>query len=68
MRQAYDRGIIFSGVVSDGDNKTDAALKDADIYKTLGFDIENGRLECLNHVLKMMKTNELTSARSKKWC
>ena len=57
VRQAYDRGVIFTGVVSDGDNKTDAALKDADIYKTLGFDLEIGRLECLSHVLKRMKTN-----------
>ena len=57
VRQAFDRGIIFSGVVSDGDNKTDAALKDADIYNSLGFDLEIGRLECLSHVLKRMKTN-----------
>ena len=57
VRQAYDRGIIFSGVVSDGDNKTDAALKDAGIYKKLGFDLEIGRLECLSHVLKRMKSN-----------
>ena len=57
VRQAYDRGIIFTGVVSDGDNKTDAALKDADIYKTLGFDLEIRRLECLSHALKRMKTN-----------
>ena len=56
-RQAYDRGIIFTGVVSDGDNKTDAALKDADIYKTFGLDLQIGRLECLSHVLKRMKTN-----------
>ena len=58
VRQAYDRGIIFSGIVSDGDNKTDIAIKDADIYKTLGFDdLEIGRLECLSHVLKRMKAN-----------
>ena len=46
-RQAYDRGVIFTGVVSDGDNKNDAALKEAKIYTTLGFDLEIGRLECL---------------------
>ena len=57
VRQAYDRGIVFTGIVSDGDNKTDAAIKEADIYKTLGFDLEIGRLECLSHVLKRMKTN-----------
>ena len=37
VQQAYDRGIKYSGVVSDGDNKTDAALKDAEIYEKLGF-------------------------------
>ena len=57
VRPAYDRGIIFTGAVYDGDNKTDAALKDADIHNTLGFDIEIGRLECLSHVLKGMKSN-----------
>ena len=57
VRQAYDRGVIFTGVVSDGDNKTDAALKEAKIYANLGFDLEIGRLECLSHVLKRMKTN-----------
>ena len=73
VRQAYDRGVIFTGVVSDGDNKTDAAIKDADIYKTLGFDLEIGRLECLSHVLKRMKSNlckkqvvELKDARTSK--
>ena len=57
VRQAYDRGVIFTGAVSDGDNKTDAALKEAKIYDTLGFDLEIGRLECLSHVLKRMKSN-----------
>ena len=57
VRQAYDRGNIFTGIVSDGDNKTDATLKYADIYKTLGFDLEIGRMECLSHALKRMKTN-----------
>ena len=57
VRQAYDRGVIFTGVVSDGDNKTDAALKDAEIYKTLGFDLEIGGLECISNVLKRMNTN-----------
>ena len=57
VRQAYDRGIIFTGMVSDGDTKTDAAIKEAKIYNTLGFDLEIGRLECLSHVLKRMKSN-----------
>ena len=48
---------FFTGIVSDGDNKTDEAIKEADIYKILGFDLEIGRLECLIHVLKRMKTN-----------
>ena len=28
----------FTGMVSDGDNKTGAAIKEAKIYNTLGFD------------------------------
>ena len=37
VRQAYDRGIIFTWVVSYEDNKTEAALKYADIYKIWGW-------------------------------
>ena len=62
--QAYDRGIIFSGVVSDGDNKTDAALKDAEIHKKLEFNLEIGRLGCVSHVLKRMKSNLAGNKRS----
>ena len=31
VRQAYDRGIIFSGLVCEGDNKTIEALKEAQV-------------------------------------
>ena len=57
VTKAYHRGIIFSGIVSDGDNKTNAALKDAKIYTSFGLDLEIDRLECLSHVLKRMETN-----------
>ena len=57
VRQACDRGVIFTGIVSEGDNKTDVALKEAKVYANLVFDLEIGRLECLSHVLKRMKTN-----------
>ena len=57
VRQAYDRGIIFSGLVCDGDNKTIQALKEAQVYQQLGQNFEISRLECLSHVAKSMKIN-----------
>ena len=45
VRQAYDRGINFSGLVCDRDNKTIEALKDARVYQQLGQDLEISRLE-----------------------
>ena len=57
VTQAYHRGVILSGIVSDGDNKTDAALKDAKVYTNFGLDFDIDRLECLSHVLKRMKAN-----------
>ena len=57
LRQAYERGIIFSGLVCNGDNKTIEALKDAQVYHQLGVDVEINRLECLSHVVKRMKIN-----------
>ena len=55
VRQAYDRGIINSGLVCEGDSKTTEALKDARIYQQLGQDLEINRSECLGHVVKRMK-------------
>ena len=57
VKQAYDRCIIFSGLVCDGDNETIEALKDARVYQQLGQDLEINRLECLSHVAKRMKIN-----------
>ena len=51
------RGIIFSGLVYDGDNKTIEALKEAQVYQQLGQNFEISRLECLSHVAKRMKIN-----------
>ena len=36
VRQVYDRAIIFSGLVYDGDNKTIEALKETQVYQQLG--------------------------------
>ena len=57
VRQAYDRGIIFSGLVCSDDNKTFKALKDARVYQQLGEDLNINRLECFSHVVKRMKIN-----------
>ena len=55
VRSALSRGIIFSGIVTDGDNKTHDVLRQKDIYRDVGSAIE--RLECLAHVAKRIKTN-----------
>ena len=55
VRSALSRGIIFSRIVTDGDNKTYDVLRQADIYRDVGDDIE--RFECLAHVAKRLKTN-----------
>ena len=39
------------------DNKTIEALKEAQVYKKLGQRYEISWLECLSHVVKMMKIN-----------
>ena len=57
VKQAYDRCIIFSGLVCDGDNKIIEALKYARVYQQLGQELEINRLECLSHVAKRMKIN-----------
>ncbi|KAI6661845.1 hypothetical protein LOD99_9797 [Oopsacas minuta] len=55
VRQAFERGIVFPGIVSDGDNKADLALQEADIYVKNGLEFQIDRLECLSHVCKMLK-------------
>ena len=53
---ALGRGIIFSGLVTDGDNKTHEVLRKANLDHHLGIDsIEH--LECLSHVAKRLKAN-----------
>ena len=56
VSQALDRGIVFSGLVTDGDNKTHEVLRKANLYDHLGIS-SIGHLECLSHVAKRMKTN-----------
>ena len=56
VESALNIGVIFSGMVTDGDNKTHEALRNAGVYEHLGIaDIE--RLECLAHVAKRIKIN-----------
>ena len=59
VRQALERGVVFTGLVCDGDNKTDETLRKANIYEHLACEnvSEIGRMECLSHVVKRMKTN-----------
>ena len=56
VRSALNIGVIFSGMVTDGDNRTHEALRKEKVYEHLGIhDIE--RMECLAHVAKIMKIN-----------
>ena len=55
VRSALSRGVIFLGIVTNGDNKTSEVLRQEDIYSHVGCQIE--RLECLAHVAKRIKTN-----------
>ena len=72
VSQALERGIVFSGIVTDGDNKTHEVLRKANLYNHLGIS-SIGHLECLSHVAKRLKTNlckrqdkVMKSVRSKK--
>ena len=57
VKQAFERGVIFSGLVCDGDNKTDETLRRSRIYQEHGYYHDIGRLECLSHVVKRLKAN-----------
>ena len=57
ISDALDRGVIFSAIVSDGDNKTHKILAKADIYKGIHGSPSIRRFECLAHVAKRMKSN-----------
>ena len=54
--QALDRGVVFSGIVTDGDNKTFEVLKKANLYEDLNVEMME-HMECLSHVAKRMKIN-----------
>ena len=55
VQQALERGIIFSGLVCDGDTKTHVALNHADIYRDIDNSVEIQRIECLAHVCRRLK-------------
>ena len=54
---ALERGVIFSAIVSDGDNKTHDALGKDDIYHNIPGSPSIDRFECIAHVAKRMKSN-----------
>ena len=57
VQQALERGVIFSGLVCDGDTKTHDVLSQADIYHGIDNAGEIQRIECLAHVCKRLKAN-----------
>ena len=57
VQQALERGIIFSGLVCDGDTKTHDALSQADLYRDVDGAGDIQRFECVAHVCKRLKAN-----------
>ena len=54
---AQERGVLFSAIVSDGDNKTHDVLARAAIYEKIPQAPTIQRFECIAHVAKCLKTN-----------
>ena len=54
---ALARGVIFSSIVSDGDNKTHDVLEKAAVYQNIRDAPTIERFECIAHVAKRTKTN-----------
>ena len=57
IADALSRGIIFSAIVSDGDNKTHDVLAKAGIYNEIRDAPTIDRFECIAHVAKRLKSN-----------
>ena len=57
ITMAMQRGVRFTAIVSDGDNKTHDVLVKSGIYSHLDGSPTIERFECLAHVAKRMKTN-----------
>ena len=57
IEAAMRRGVLFSAIVSDGDNKTHDVLAKAAVYKDLSGAPTIERFECIAHVAKRMKTH-----------
>ena len=51
------RGVLLTGLVCDGDNKTFTKVSASNPYHQVGWTGEIERFECLSHVLKRMKTH-----------
>ena len=57
LSQCLKRGVLFTGLVCDGDNKTFSKVNECQTYHEVGWDHEMDRFECLSHVLKRMKSH-----------
>ena len=57
LSQCLNRGVLFTGLVCDGDNKTFSMVDECNPYRELGWDGEIDRFECLSHVLKRTKSH-----------
>ena len=57
ITETLDRGVLFTGIVSEGDNKSHEILQKAGVYNHLDDSSLIQRFECLAHLTKRMKTN-----------
>ena len=64
ISEALERGVVFSGIVSDGYNKTHDVHLKSGVYEHLENPQTIERFECIAHVAKLMKAI-LNNARTK---
>ena len=57
LSQCLQRGVLITGLVCDGDNKTFSKVSECNLYREVGWSGEIERFECLAHVLKRMKSH-----------
>ena len=62
IADALKSGVVFSAIVSDGDNKTHDTLEKDDVYRNLPGSPSIERFECIAHVCKKDEKQFLPAA------
>ena len=57
VSDVLEKGVLFSAIVTDGDNKTHNVLEKANLYSHLPGSKIIERYECIAHVVKRLKSN-----------